>query len=208
MKHVTCFCVIALGSVFFADSFADDCLAYKLKPTVDISVPEWQKNVVQPLKPMDLWHGNVVATMLQNYEIVGDTTSIEDGFCVALKSVHATVGYSEFQVQIDSRHARNSCAYNAILGHEDEHIRAYMSVIDDNKSNIEKSVYAAANAVLPVFVKNESEIDGALDILNAELQKNPDLILMNQKIDAEQEIRNKKVDQNESGEHLRKCLDN
>lgn len=155
---------------------------------------------------MDLWHGNVVATLVDNYDIVADITSIEDGFCVGLKSVNATVGYSNFMVQIDISHIPNTCSYDAILSHEDQHIRAYLSVIDDYKADLQKSIYNAADSIMPIFVRNESDIDDAVDELNAELQAHPDLILIKQKIKAGEEIRNKQVDQNNTGAALKKCF--
>lgn len=196
-----------LVGLYVAPAIADDCLSYKLKPEINVTTPSWSKEVVQPLKPMDLWHGNVVATLVENYEIIGDTTSIEDGFCISLKGVNAVVGYTDFQVKIDSRHIPESCAYNAILTHEDEHIRAYLSVVDDYRENIKAAVFAAANSVMPIFVRDEKEIDTAMDLLHNSLQSHPELILMNQRIGAEQEIRNKRVDQIETGAHLKQCLD-
>lgn len=185
----------------------DDCLAYKLTPRVDLETPIWSKEVVQPLRHMDLLHGNVVATMVDNYDIVADITNIEDGYCVALKSVYAVVGYSDFLVQIDIRHKPNTCSYNAILSHEDEHIRAYLSVMDDFKKELTDSIYVAADSIPPVFVRNTSDIDAAITELNTELQAHPDVILVKQKIKAAEEIRNKRVDAHDTGETLRKCFE-
>lgn len=185
----------------------DDCLAYKLSPKITLDTPVWSKEVVQPLRHMDLLHGNVIATMVDNYDIVADITNIEDGYCVTLKSVFATVGYSDFLVQIDIRHQPDTCSYNAILSHEDEHIRAYLSVIDDSKKELKDSIYTAADSITPIFVRNASDIDAAITELNAELQAHPDLILIKQKIKAAEEIRNKRVDQHDTGETLRKCFE-
>lgn len=185
----------------------DDCLAYKLSPKITLDTPVWSKEVVQPLRHMDLLHGNVIATMVDNYDIVADITNIEDGYCVTLKSVFATVGYSDFLVQIDIRHQPDTCSYNAILSHEDEHIRAYLSVIDDYKKELKDSIYTAADSITPIFVRNTSDIDAAITELNAELQAHPDLILIKQKIKAAEEIRNKRVDQHDTGETLRKCFE-
>lgn len=196
--------LIFISGSAFAD---DDCLPYKLTPRVDLEFPIWSKEVVQPLRHMDLLHGNVVATMVDNYDIVADITNIEDGYCVALKSVYATVGYSDFLVQIDIRHQPNTCSYNAILSHEDEHIRAYLSVMDDNRKDLQDSIYRAANSITPIFVRNVSDIDAAINELNAELQAHPDLILAKQKIKAAEEIRNKRVDQHDTGQTLRKCFE-
>ena len=184
--------------------FADDCLDYKLTPTIKITTPTWQKTVVQPLKHMDILHGNVIATMVDNYEITTDITSIEDGFCIALKNVDVTIGYSDFMVQIDISHKPNTCSYNAILSHEDEHIRAYLSVIDDNQKLLHESVSSAVNSITPMFVKNESDIESAIDKLNEQIQNHPDIILLKQQLKANEEIRNKNVDENDNGERLKK----
>jgi len=189
-----------------ASNAMDDCLGYKLNPNVNIIVPNWQKQVVQPLKKMDVLHGDVIATMVDNYEITTDITSIEDGFCVSLKNVDAVIGYTDFLVQIDISYKPNTCQYNAILSHEDEHIRAYLSVIDDNMNLLKQSLSSAANSITPIFVKNQSDIEYAIDKLNDEIQTHPDVILLKQQLKAEEEIRNKRVDQNDNNNHLKSCI--
>ena len=156
---------------------------------------------------MDLWHGNVIATLVDNYDIVAGITSIEDGFCVGLKQVNAEIGYSEFQVNIDIRHIPNTCSYDAVLAHEDQHIREYLSVIEDFNSDLHKSIYVSADSVMPIFVSEKSDIENAITQLNEKLQSHPDLILIKQKIQSAQEIRNKRIDLNNTGEQLRKCFD-
>lgn len=187
-------------------TFADDCLDYKLTPNITIKSPTWTKSVVQPLKSMDVLHGDVIATLVDEFEITTDLTSIEDGFCVALKKIDVTIGYSDFLVQIDKSHNINTCSYNAILQHEDEHIRAYLSVIEDNQEMFKKSIENAADSIVPIFIKNEKDIEYAIDKLNNELQNHPDIILLKQQIKAGEEIRNKYVDINDTGETLRKCF--
>ena len=48
----------------------NDCIDYKLNPRITLDIPAWSKEVVQPLAPMDFLHGNVVATLVDNYDIV------------------------------------------------------------------------------------------------------------------------------------------
>lgn len=188
-------------------SYADDCLGYKLTPNVNINTPSWEKNVVQPLQHIDVLHGDVIATLVDNYEITSDITSIEDGFCVGLKNIDATIGYTDFLVQIDISHKPNTCSYNAVLQHEDEHIRAYLSVIDDNQDLIKQSIISAADSITPIFVHEQKDIESAIDKLNEQIQQHPDIILLRQRIKADEEIRNKHIDQNETGETLKKCFE-
>ena len=194
------FCFLSSGVL------ADDCLSYKLTPTISVKSPSWSKSVVHPLHSMDILHGEVIATLVDSYEITTDITSIEDGFCVALKDINVNLGYSDFLVQIDISHKPNTCSYNAILQHEDSHIRAYLSVIDDNQDLIKKSVQSAADSITPIFVKNESDIESGIDELNNLLQSHPDIVLLKQQIKADEEIRNKYIDLNDTGETLRKCF--
>ena len=196
--------VFIYTSVVFA---ADDCLNYKITPKITVKSPDWTKSVVQPLQNMDVLHGKVIATLTDEFDITSDITSIEDGFCVALKNVDVTIGYSDFLVQIDISHKPDTCSYNAIIQHEDEHIRAYLSVIDDNQYLLEQSIKSAADSINPVFVQDEKDIESAIDKLNNELQNHPDIILLKQQIKADEEIRNKYVDLNDNGETLKKCFE-
>ena len=184
---------------------AVDCVAYKKIPAVYINTPDWSKTIVQPRKEMDLLHGNVVATMVDNYQINADVVPVDGGFCVGLKSVNAIVGYNDFVVNIDMRHIPESCEYNAVLAHEDKHIKTYLSVIDDFKGELQKSIYSAAQSVMPRFVKNRHLVDGVIEKMNDELQSHPDVVLVKQKIFADVEIRNKQIDRAESGDELKKC---
>ena len=185
---------------------ANECISYKMTPKITIKVPEYTKTITQPETPMDLLHGNVVATFMTNYDVAVNITNVDGGYCIALKSVDAIIGYNDFSVQIDSRHVNGSCSYNAVLGHENQHIDAYLSVIDDNKKLLYDSLYSAADAIMPIFVNSESEINNTVEKINFELQAHPDIVLAIQKIHADEEINNKNVDTNEDNSELKKCL--
>ena len=201
--------------VFFATLFAttlafgaDRCIVYKTRPNITINKPDWVKKVGQPLKMMDLYHGNVIATLVDEYDIVVNVDELpeKDGFCVSIKNINATIGYSDFLVKVDMRHKLNSCSYKKVLEHEGEHIKAYLSVIDDFQNDLKNSVYSAANSISPVFIGSEKDIGFAIDKLNYKLQTHPDLILIKQKISVAEEIRNKKVDEdNKQYEEMIKC---
>ena len=191
---------------FVISSNANECISYKIKPKIIIDIPEYTTEVIQSKKPMDLLHGNVAATMVNNYDIITDITSVENGYCVGLKSIEATIGYSDFLIKVDSRHGYKTCSYNAIVSHENKHIKAYLSVINDYKKDLYESLYSAADSIMPIFVKKQSDINDAINKLNDELQSHPNMILVIQKIHADEEIKNKYIDQQEDYSELKKCL--
>ncbi|MCL1902032.1 MAG: hypothetical protein FWG18_00200 [Alphaproteobacteria bacterium] len=198
LSIVNCYLLIVISA------FADDCVMHKMAPAVSITVPEWRMSVVQPDAPMDLLHGNIEASLIESYSIQAMTVPVADGYCVVLHALSAEIGYTEFLVQIDARHIPNSCEYNVTLEHEREHITAHLSTINDSSNAIQTAVRRAANSIMPIFVRGAHEVDSALDSMEQELQTHPDIILMKQQINAEQEIRNKKVDQREDGQRLNK----
>jgi hypothetical protein len=174
-------------------------------PSLEIKVPSFSMSVVQPDRKMDLLHGNVVSTLAEEYEISYGAQRAADGYCVFIEHIAATIGYTDFVVQIDKRHPLNSCEWRAIKEHEDEHIRAHLSVIEDGEDDIRRSIAGAANSLMPVFAESEDEIDGAMDRLESELESQPQIRLMRQKLNAEQEIRNKKIDLDDKGWRIRAC---
>ena len=186
---------------------ANVCAVYKITPKITIDFPDYSIDVVQSQKPMDLLHGNVVATLVNNYDIVADITSIEDGYCIGLKAIEATIGYTDFLIKVDNRHIPKTCSYNAIVNHENKHIEAYLSVIDSYKKDLYESLYSAANTIMPIFVKKQSDINNAIDKLNDDLQNHPNIVLIIQKIHADEEIKNKAIDQVEDYSELKKCLE-
>ena len=173
---------ILIFSLLPISCFANDCIKYKKTPNININSPVYKKSVVQPNEQMDKFHGNVVATLIEDYDIAVDIFYVSNGYCVALKSVDALIGYNDFSVKIDMSHTPGSCSYNAILNHENKHIDAYLSVLDDLDTDIQSSVFNAADSVMPIFVSTHEDIDSAIEEINYEMRRHPELILMKQNV--------------------------
>ena len=187
-------------------AYADDCIKYKQIPSVKIINPIYERTVVQPEHQMNKLHGTVLATLVEDFDLIVDIIATGSGYCVVLKEIDATIGYSDFTIEIDKSHIHGSCSYNAILGHEYKHIDAYLSVIKDMDFDIKNSVFNAVNSITPIFVPLRKDVDSAIENMNLNIQSHPEIILMKQKINASQEIRNKRIDQNENNADLNKCL--
>ena len=197
---------VVIGAVLFGGAcWGSDCVQYKKTPAVFINSPDWVKTVIQPNDFMNLWHGNVVATFVDRYDVVADVVPVDDGFCVGVKQVNADVGYSNFTVQIDIRYSPMSCEYNAILEHENKHIKTYLDVMNDARGDFQRALYVAADSVMPVFVKSQDDVDVIVNQMHDSIIMHPDFVLIKQKIHAAEEIENKQVDVLETGADLKKC---
>jgi len=201
------FVLIALSLIFNPLSLwaAADCAWFKTIPLVNIKIPEHSIFIAQPDGFSDLLHGRVQATFSEQFEISYGVGEINGGWCLFIEKIDAAMGYTEFTIEIDQRHIRGSCEYDAILEHEYEHVAAHLSVIEDEKNEIRKAVTNAAASVLPIFIEYKSEIEGAMDQLEKRLQERPEIRLMRQKLAAEREIRNRKVDLEDRGWRIERC---
>ena len=206
-KFLTIFALFTLLHFYTLTLYADDCTPFKVIPDVSVSVPAWTKSVVQPDQPMNLLHGNVDATLTEGYSLLTKVEQIDGGYCVVLTGVEAAVGYTSFLIQIDRRHAFGSCGYDATLSHEYEHIRSHLTTIDDSKNEIKSAITRAATSIMPVFVPAGGDMNDALDTMQTAMQNHPDIVLMKQKIDAEQEINDHHVDQRDNGDRIKQCMD-
>lgn len=184
---------------------AHNCIEYKTTPVVDLDKPEYEKIVFLSEKTLDLLHGHVEANLVSNYDLVLEMLPTDGGYCVILKKIDALFGFDRFDVEIDKEHKNNSCAYNAVLNHEEKHINVYLNIIEEFKSEIHESLFTAADSVMPIFIEQESDIDFAFEELNQEFSSHPDLLLIAQKVNAAQEIRNKQIDKNENNSELYSC---
>lgn len=184
---------------------ADECITYKQMPDIQIKNIRYEKSVIQPNESMNKFHGTVLATLIEDYEIIVDIIATDGGYCVVLKRIDASIGYSDFLIKIDKSHKYDSCSYDAILNHEKKHIDAYLSVTDDLNSDIKNSVFNAADSIMPVFTQNRDDIDLIIEDMNYEIRNHPEIILIKQKINAAQEIRNKYIDLDEDNHELKEC---
>jgi hypothetical protein len=185
-----------IGITMCVGLFAMDnpCLQYKIIPSLQIKEQSINISVVRTSLPLDYTHGNVVANFIQEYDIEFDVKSIEGGYCVFIKSVSAKFGYNNFDIQIDSKYSEDSCEYKEILRHENLHINAYLSVINDNTENIRSSIAASLAMVLPIYAKSNTEVSDAVYKLRGYFESNPKMKLLISTIEAEQEIRSRQVD--------------
>lgn len=180
-------------------------MKYKVSPSVKIITPEWTKKIAQPDAPMDSLHGTVVASFDEEYNLQVAAQPVLDGYCVILNELDAALGYTDFLVNIDRSHIPNSCGYKMTMEHEDEHVAAHLAAFKSESDNMQKSTQAAADSIMPIFVKSLDGVNSALDKMQQELQSHPNIILMKQKLSASQEILNKKVDERDDGIRINLC---
>ena len=195
-------------------AIADDCVQYKKTPFVNIKNPEWTKTVVLSDDPMDEYtgkhfsfklHGITETNFIEKYEIDFNVVPENNGYCVIVNGVDAIVGYENFLVKIDKSHKKNSCSYNAVLKHEEKHIEAYLSVLKDMEPDIKNSIFNAMNSVMPIFAQDIETLDDLMEELYTKIENHPELVLLNKKISTAQDIRNKRIDQDEDHNELKMC---
>ena len=77
--------IIFLLFLPFSSFAGDECIIYKQMPDVKIKNPRYNMEIIQPDEPMNIFHGTVLATLVEDYDISVDIVAINGGYCVILK---------------------------------------------------------------------------------------------------------------------------
>ena len=200
------FCAV-VGCVLFANSvWANACLEHKQKSDISVDLITPKTNIMQDDGLVDMWHGLVEAAWVNQYDVGFFVQPVKNGVCVGINSVNLDIGYEEFNVKIDIRHKKDSCSYNAVLAHEKKHIDVYNKVASEYLPDFKRSLESATDSIFPIFVKTYDEVKNATTELKEKFFNHPELVVLMQRLEAAQEIRNKRIDQEETGDDLKKCM--
>jgi hypothetical protein len=202
MKKLLASCFLFFVSL---NAFGADCSHFKKNPIVNLSVPKYEVSITQPAEYFGKTHGVIGTTLSTAYEMEVETQMVIGGECVILSSVDAEIGYTGFAIKMDPKLASGTCEYDAVLAHEMNHLHTYLSVVESERKNLQRSVSMSAGDIFPIFVKEGESIEAAIDGMRDKLRDNPRMRLAIQKMTAEQEIKNKKLDQDQSTKLLSEC---
>ena len=179
------------------------CTKHKQDPVVNFSSPEWRKTI-QSTDLKGSAHGQVFANLSEKHMLSMEIVPVVGGACVVLLGVDSSFGFTEFIVQMDKKYKIKTCEYDVIMNHEDQHILANLSVMDDLAGDMKNAIQVATKSIIPIFIK-DGDIDRAAHQIERTIQTHPMVVLAKQKIAAEQELRNRQIDRRDDSAALRNC---
>ena len=180
--------------------FAYDCSKYKYDVDVDINVDYGDVKIEKSEKNLVKKLGYTEEKL--SYDISSQIVVIpvNGGNCYSLRGITVDIK-EDFQVIIDKRLKENSCAYDIVLKHEQDHVDVYRNIIKNNIENIKKSVSDGLKNFNTV-VKKEEEGNFSKKISESDFVKNIMDDIKN-KFDDE----NKKIDERGDTYYIWKCDD-
>lgn len=140
-------------------AFADDiCSKYKFDTDINVNnitkynpvIKSSKENLVGKL-------GYIEYQTEYTAEFLLIPIKVKNGYCVSLRSIDININVPEFTINIDKRLKPNTCAYDIVLSHEQDHMNANKKVITENINDIKIAVKNAADSVEPVFISNINE---------------------------------------------------
>ncbi|MDR1697276.1 MAG: hypothetical protein LBR41_03620 [Rickettsiales bacterium] len=198
--------ICSIACFLAIDGFA--CSEFKVRPDVEITQigAETKRVFVElPRGENGMIHGTTRATVSQKFGIEISYAPVADRFCVVLTDVDAEIGYSEFLIELDQDLESGTCEYDIVAAHEDEHMSAYAKVLRNNWAALTDAIRAAADAVAPISVASDTDIESAADEMQKQIANDTEFQLVMQKIAAEQEIENRRIDTRGDALKINKC---
>lgn len=96
-------------------------------------------------------HGLTHSSLGYNLGAAFDLLSLADGtWCLWPRRVDAELGYSETTVYIANAYRRDSCAFQAVLAHEEEHVAINAAVVEDHTARLEAALSTLALEGFPL----------------------------------------------------------
>jgi hypothetical protein len=123
-----------------------------------------------------------------------EAAHIADGsWCMSVKKVTLTIGYSSQKVYIPSEYAVGSCEYQAVYDHEMQHVNTNQDTLAAHLDRIERSAKLAMAAIGTIKVRQK----GALQT-EAKRQVNRALDGLFSDFEADRQARNAELDREEN----------
>ena len=88
---------------------------------------------------------------------IGDTRIGENKPCIRLQKVQFEFGLTKSEIFIDRKYKPGTCAYNAILAHEREHMQINNRLMEKYAVKIEEDLVKHAKAVRPFYASNSKQ---------------------------------------------------
>ena len=189
--------------------FADDVCPY-FQYDVDINVRNSTKDKVNIVSSSENLVGKLGYTESRvafEYKFLMIPVRISDGYCISLRGVDIDVFFPEFNIIIDKRLKPDSCAYNVVLNHEQDHVNAHKNVLNDNMRDIRRALVEAVNNIKPVFVQTlDQQEDVQMDILKR-LENYKSVLRVQEQVSKSLDEENKKIDTRGDDYQVWKCQD-
>lgn len=200
------FVLFCFPSVVFADNI---CSEFKYNPEINVNkIIDDKINITKSKENLEGVLGYAVLKpgyKFQDYTVI---IPVKDGYCVSLRGIDIDVIYPSFDIVIDKDLKDGSCAYNYVLEHEKDHIKAGRKVLDSNLENIKENLLInVANSIEPVYISNKDDKSDVGKKITEQLQNHPDVVKFLKKVNNELDEENSKIDTRGDQYKIYKCDD-
>lgn len=190
-------------------TFADDvCSKYKFDVDVNVkNTTEYKAVIKQSSENMVGRMGETVYQTTYSSKLLLINIPVKNGFCASLRSVDIDINVPEFIININKRLKPNTCAYDIVLSHEQDHINVNKDIINNNLDNIKKSIISAVNTINPVFITDVKDAEKIQKEIQEKIESFNDVKNIQQKIKNEIYKNNEDIDTRGDSFKVWKCED-
>jgi len=202
-KFFICFSLCIPFNVFGYDN----CLRFKYDVDIDINNPT--KDIVNIAGSDEVLSGKLgytISKIAYEYRLILVPVRVDNGYCVSLRGIDIDVFFPEFNIVIDKRLKPDTCSYNIVLNHEQDHVKVHKKVLNDNIDGIRRALIdAVKNSVKPVFVETLDNQEDIQQNMIKSIEKYKSVVQVQDKISKLLEEENKKIDTRGDDYQVWKC---
>ena len=161
--------------IFAYDAVANPCDEYKNIAKINLKTANPSIIIKSGIPNKDKYVEGVT-NIKEFFEIEPEITYVlfwDNGnarYCVFLKNINATFGFRDFEVIINEKRKKDSCEYNAVLEHENQHIKDANNVLKNSLPEIQNTFIKIAKSVDPIYVENTDDVPYAYEKIKKQTQ--------------------------------------
>lgn len=186
----------------------EDCSRFQYD--VDVNVNNITKDGVNITSSKEFLSGKLGYTeskIAYEYKLFLIPVRVRHGYCVSLRGLEVDVFFPEFNIIIDKKLKPNTCAYNIVLNHEQDHVNVHKKVLKENISNLKNALVDAVKTIKPVFVNKDDDKDVVQEEIIKILEKNESVVKIQEKVSKSLEEENEIIDTRGDEYQVWKCKD-
>ena len=185
-----------------------DCSRFQYD--VDVNVNNITKDTVKISSSKEKLLGKLGYTeskISYEYKLFLIPVRVFGGYCISLRGLDVDVFFPEFNIVIDKRLKPNTCAYNVVLNHEQDHVNAHKKVLNENINDVKSALVDAVKSIKPVFIKKHDNQDNIQEEIIKKIENYKSVVKIQEEVSKSLEEENEKIDTRGDDYQVWKCKD-
>ncbi|MBN2676338.1 MAG: hypothetical protein JXR30_03745 [Alphaproteobacteria bacterium] len=128
--------------------------------------------------------------------------------CVFPHTITVFYGYPKLDVFIDDKYAKDSCEYNEILAHENQHVFVHQDTLKQYSTRFGEVIKKIAQTLYPISFSHPDEFDAITKKMIQQIQSHPEVLSLQREFERAVQEGNNALDRTDNYQEIKSRCEN